>query len=171
MFCPQCGQQQLSDEIRFCPRCGLSLWPHAALLAAGNTAADGPGGAQVAVKKAKRAGTRRGAKLMFFGLALFPVFLAFSIAADAGEPLLIPFLLFMAGLVWWAYARLFGEELTHATHQASPGGLKAGGENPALNDPQFVPAFLFHQQRANTAEIYQPPSVTENTTKLLNKDT
>lgn len=25
MFCPQCGHQQVSDEIRFCSRCGLSL--------------------------------------------------------------------------------------------------------------------------------------------------
>ena len=25
MFCPQCGHQQISNEIRFCSRCGLSL--------------------------------------------------------------------------------------------------------------------------------------------------
>lgn len=25
MFCPQCGHQQVSDNIRFCSRCGLSL--------------------------------------------------------------------------------------------------------------------------------------------------
>ena len=25
MFCPQCGHQQVSDDIRFCSRCGLSL--------------------------------------------------------------------------------------------------------------------------------------------------
>lgn len=25
MFCPQCGHRQVSDETRFCPRCGLSL--------------------------------------------------------------------------------------------------------------------------------------------------
>lgn len=25
MFCPQCGHQQVSDETRFCSRCGLSL--------------------------------------------------------------------------------------------------------------------------------------------------
>ena len=25
MFCPQCGHQQLSNEMRFCSRCGLSL--------------------------------------------------------------------------------------------------------------------------------------------------
>ncbi len=25
MFCPKCGHQQVSDDIRFCARCGLSL--------------------------------------------------------------------------------------------------------------------------------------------------
>lgn len=25
MYCPQCGHQQVSNEIRFCSRCGLSL--------------------------------------------------------------------------------------------------------------------------------------------------
>jgi hypothetical protein len=25
MFCPQCGHQQVSDDTRFCSRCGLSL--------------------------------------------------------------------------------------------------------------------------------------------------
>jgi hypothetical protein len=25
MFCPQCGSQQVTDEIRFCSRCGLPL--------------------------------------------------------------------------------------------------------------------------------------------------
>ena len=25
MFCPQCGQQQVSEEIKFCSRCGLPL--------------------------------------------------------------------------------------------------------------------------------------------------
>lgn len=25
MFCPRCGHQQVSDEIRFCPHCGLPL--------------------------------------------------------------------------------------------------------------------------------------------------
>ncbi|HEX8853881.1 MAG TPA: hypothetical protein VF754_10365, partial [Pyrinomonadaceae bacterium] len=25
MFCPKCGQQQVSGEVRFCPRCGFQL--------------------------------------------------------------------------------------------------------------------------------------------------
>jgi hypothetical protein len=46
----------------------------------------------------------------------------------------------------------------------------SAGDRPALGEPTFTPAPLFNQQRANTGEIYQPPSVTENTTKLLDKD-
>jgi len=25
MHCPKCGQQQVSDEMRFCSRCGFAL--------------------------------------------------------------------------------------------------------------------------------------------------
>jgi uncharacterized membrane protein YvbJ len=25
MYCPKCSQQQISDEVRFCPRCGFQL--------------------------------------------------------------------------------------------------------------------------------------------------
>jgi hypothetical protein len=36
MFCPQCGHQQVSDETRFCSRCGLSLGIVTDLLADGD---------------------------------------------------------------------------------------------------------------------------------------
>jgi hypothetical protein len=169
MFCPQCGQQS-SDEIRFCPKCGLSLVPHAALIATGNTAADAQGAARVPARPAKRVGSRRGAKLMFFAAVLFPVFLLLSLAVDEPVPLFVPILMFMSGLAWWAYVRLFGEDPAHAARQTSRRDLKAGGEQPALNAQQYVPASLFDRQRANTAEIVQPPSVTEHTTKLLDQD-
>lgn len=169
MFCPQCGQQS-SDEIRFCPKCGLSLVPHAALLAAGNTTANAQGAAQVPARTAKRISTRRAAKLMFFGVVLFPVFLGLSIAVDGPGPLFVPIILFLAGVAWWAYVRLFGDDSEHVTRHTSREDLKAGGEKPALNASQFVPASLFDRQRANTAEIAQPPSVTEHTTKLLDHD-
>jgi uncharacterized membrane protein YvbJ len=25
MYCPKCSQEQISDEVRFCPRCGFQL--------------------------------------------------------------------------------------------------------------------------------------------------
>jgi hypothetical protein len=107
---------------------------------------------------------------MFFSVALFPLFLLFSIAADAGEPMIVPFILFFIALAWWAYARLFIDDTAYVAQRQSREGLKAGKESPALGASQFVPASLFNQQRANTAEIARPPSVTEHTTKLLDKD-
>ena len=169
MFCPKCGQQS-SDEVRFCPRCGLQLAGLAAYVAGNEFAPARPEAPQSPELTAKRLGTRRGAKLMFFSVVLFPIFFGFCFLVDGPGPLFVPLTLFLAGLVMLVYARLFGDELIRVHQRDSRRDLGAGRERPALGAPQFTPAPLFNQQRANTAEIYQPPSVTENTTKLLDKD-
>jgi hypothetical protein len=169
MFCPKCGQQS-SDEVRFCPRCGLALAGLTGYVAANDPAATRLDPARAAELTAKRLGTRRGAKMMFFSVILFPIFFGFCFIVDNPAPLFVPFTLFLAGLVVLAYARLFGDELIPSRQRASRQDLGAGSDRPALGAPTFTPAPLFNQQRANTAEIYQPPSVTENTTKLLDKD-
>jgi hypothetical protein len=170
MFCPQCGQQQPSDEVRFCPKCGLSLVPHAALLVAGSDAAAVPGAAQSTALTKRGVNKRRAGKLMFFSVVLFAVFIGLSIAVDAAEPLIVPVAMFLAGLAWWVYARLFIDETARVAQQTSRRDLKAGADKPALGAPEFVPASLLNQQRVHTAEMAQPPSVTEHTTKLLDKD-
>ena len=169
MFCPKCGQQS-SDEVRFCPRCGLSLTGLTAYVAANDLASNRPAPPPSTELTAKRVGTRRGAKLMFFSVVLFPIFFGFCFIVDNPAPLFVPFTVFLAGLVVLVYARLFGDELIQVPQRTSHRDLAAGVDRPALGAPQFTPAPLFNQQRANTAEIYQPPSVTENTTKLLDKD-
>lgn len=168
MFCPQCGQQQPSGEARFCPRCGLALTIHSALLAGDNTAAaaalytyHGP------AQPPKRAATRRGAKMMFFSVVLFPIFFGLCFLINSPVPLFVPLTVFLTGLVWLIYARLFGEELIDSHRFTAGGGLKGGGETHALGAPQFVPAPLFGRQGGRTSEIAQPPSVTEGNTTLL----
>ena len=169
MFCPKCGQQS-SDEVRFCPRCGLQLAGLTAYVAGNEPATARPEMPQSAELTAKRLGTRRGAKLMFFSIVLFPIFFGFCFLVNGPGPLFIPFTVFLTGLVMLVYARLFGDELIQIPQRTSHRDLGAGVDRPALGAPQFTPAPLFNQPRANTAEIYQPPSVTENTTKLLDKD-
>jgi len=168
MFCPKCGQQA-SDEVRFCPRCGLLLAGLPAYVA-GNESAPARAEAPAAEMTAKRLGTRRGAKMMFFSVVLFPLFFGICFLIDGPAPLFVPLTIFLAGFVMLVYARLFGDELIRVPGRTPHGELGAGGSRPALGAQQFVPASHFNQQRANTAEIYQPPSVTENTTKLLDKD-
>jgi hypothetical protein len=119
---------------------------------------------------AKRRAMRRGAKLMFWSVILFPISFGFCWLVNGPGPLFVPFTVFLAGLAVTVYAWLFGDELLPARGGSLRRDLGAGSERPALGAPQFTPAPLFTQQRANTAEIYQPPSVTENTTKLLEKD-
>jgi len=113
---------------------------------------------------------RRAAKLMFFSVALIPIFLLLCVMADAGEPLLVPFVMFMAGLAWMVYSRLFGEDLVQTPRGAPGKDLGAGAGQPALGPQQFVPASFLNRQRTHTAEMASPPTVTENTTKLLDKD-
>lgn len=169
MFCPKCSQQS-SDEVRFCPRCGLQLAGLAAYVAGNEYAPVRPEPPPAAELTAKRRGTRRGAKLMFFSVVLFPLFFALCFLVDGPAPLFVPFMVFLLGLVMLIYARLFGDELVQVPQRASRKDLNAVGDRPALGSPQFNPTPLFNQQRGNTAEIYQPPSITENTTKLLDKD-
>jgi hypothetical protein len=118
---------------------------------------------------AKRAGTRRAAKLMFFGAAFFPLFLLFALVNDHPGPLLVPATLFFIGVTWLLYVRLFGEATPSAVRHTSRKDLRAGAEKPALGAQQFVPASPLNQ-RADTAEMAQPRSVTENTTRLLDRD-
>ena len=119
---------------------------------------------------AKRLAMRRGAKLMFFSVVLFPVFFGICFLVDGPVPLFVPLTVFLTGLVILVYALLFGEDLIPNRGAAARRDLNAVADRPALGAQQFTPAPLFAQQRGNTAEIVHPPSVTENTTKLLDRD-
>lgn len=168
MFCPKCGQPS-PDEIRFCPKCGLSLVPHAALLAGSSVPSAGLSGEQAPARTRKQIATRRAAKLMFFSVVCVPIFIGLSVAAEGGEPLLIPLFAFLVGLAWLVYARLFVDDVAQVPRRTSRKDLGAG-ERPALGAQQFVPAASFNQQPATTAEIAPPPSVTEHSTRLLDRD-
>jgi hypothetical protein len=169
MFCPKCGQQS-SEEVRFCPRCGLSLAGLPAYVAANGSAAAGPSAPLPLVMTARRRGMRRGAKLMFICAVLLPAAALLAFEDDAPGPLLLVCTTFLAGLAWMVYSWLFSDNVLPVGKGARRKDLGAAGDRPALGAPQFTPAPLFNQQRANTAEIYQPQSVTENTTKLLDTD-
>jgi hypothetical protein len=169
MFCPKCGQQS-SDEVRFCPRCGLQLNGLAAYVATNGQAPAAAPVPHAPVMTARRRGMRRGAKLMFICAVLLPAAALLAFEDDAPGPLLLVCTTFLAGLAWMVYSWLFSDNVLPVGKGARRRDLAAAGDKPALGAPQFTPAPLFDQQRANTAELYRPPSVTENTTKLLDKD-
>lgn len=168
MYCPKCGQQQPSADVRFCNRCGLglqrlSLWlEHAEQLIAPEHEIT------ALLPKRRRKCIRQGAKLMFLSLVLFPISMMLGIFFDTPAFLVIPFTVFLAGLSWAAYSRLFIEDIPAGE---SPKRIAGAAGNRVLTPGGFNAAGVdWSGGRVHTAEIGQPPSVTERTTVLLERD-
>jgi len=170
MYCPQCGQQQVSDELRFCSRCGFQLQGVMQLLNAGGELPGLSKGEQRRRRSPRREGVRQGVLLMFVAMVLAPLA---NFIGKGGE--VLPATFIMLGLMRLLYAVIFQEsEASMKKRQAQPPyappakpqqmNAARGG---ALPPAQSVPVSSYAQRRVETAEIVQPPSVTENTTKLL----
>jgi hypothetical protein len=175
MYCPNCGQQQISDEMRFCSRCGLALSELAEWLAGGALPVKRADETGIDPMSPRRKGMRLAAKLMFFSGVLVPVFLVFSLIFDEGTPLIFPFVIFFIALAMMLYARLFSDKTAPVT-TASLGSQAAqtstlgstptrGSLPPAVNNP-----LPLGRAQVRTNELAQPPSVTENTTRLLDNE-
>jgi len=171
MYCPNCGQQQISHEMRFCSRCGLALSGLPEWLASGGAPARALEQPNVSLQSPRRKGIRRGGKIMFISGVLFFVFLVISLAIDEGALMIVPFLIFFVGLVLMLYARLFSSPLpsVKTQHYAAPslGPMPAGGALPPASN---IPMYDSLEQRVRTKELAQPPSVTEHTTRMLDKE-
>jgi hypothetical protein len=172
MYCPNCGQQQISDEMRFCSRCGLALSGLAEWLAHGGVPEKAEDKPAVAADSPRRKNMRWAAKLMFFSAAVFPVFLLISIVEDKAEPIIFPFIVFFASLAWMLYARLFSDTNAPATLQpaAQTSALGSSPSRGSLPPATNMPMPDMRRQQVRTNELAQPPSVTENTTRLLDNE-
>lgn len=169
MYCPRCGQQQVSDDMRFCSRCGLPLAGLMEWLAAGGSLAVRE--TQAAQPLLRRKGVKQGAKLMFLSGVVFPLMFALSILVDNPAPLLVSFVIFFAGLAMMLYSRLFGEEMFPSkTNQAQTAPLEINVGPASFLPPAQVPLNPVGRQKMRTAEMVEPPSVTDHTTKLLDRD-
>src|SRR5438128_477421 len=112
MYCPQCGQQQVSDVTRFCSRCGFLLDGVAMVLAAGGQVPMRyvqPGSTKLSPRSR---GIRQGAMLMLSTLLLVP--LVAIITVNFLEPLefliaVTAIVCFIGGLLRMLYALLMEE--------------------------------------------------------------
>jgi hypothetical protein len=179
MYCPNCGQQQVSDEMRYCSRCGLALTGLAEWLTGGRLASNPADQAQATPDSPRRKHMRRAAKLMFFAAALFPIFLLISIAEDDPGPLLPAFFIFFIALAWMLYARIFMSKTPRVKQQgavqmAVPPSFQTSAFGPAPARGSLPPAAanipLPNRQQVRTNELAQRPSVTEHTTRLLDNE-
>ena len=176
MFCPQCGQQQVSDAARFCSRCGFQLGAVSGLLATNGAAPELALEAAPVPETPRRIGARFGGKLMLSG-----IFIAIALAM-LGEltgfdedVALLGMLVFMAGFFRLLYAVIFEEgpyrkRLQRQQINTQPAQLAHPRDIPALPPPQQQPARAYAPPRPDTAELSYRPSVTEGTTRLLGRD-
>lgn len=163
MYCPRCSQQQVSEEVRFCSRCGLPLGAVRELVAAGGEVAGRAAEVPAARPLKALKGVRRGVKLMLFS---FPLALIAGILTanddDFAFLFLLPVLFFVAGFARTIYG-VFAEGRAERVEQ-----LGSAGRASELPPQRAVPVGAVAGQRLQTAEmIHQPPSVTESTTRLL----
>ena len=167
MFCPNCGQQQIADNTRFCSRCGLPTDGLARWLA-GQAAFTTPDDETPKELSPRRKGMRRGGKIIFFSGVMLPLFVFMSAMADSPGPLFFPFTLFLIGITILLYAILFLEKTppkTKATVQPVLGPTPAAHVLPPAANTW---ANNVRAGAVRTSELVKgPPSVTENTTKLL----
>jgi hypothetical protein len=171
MYCPNCGQQQLSEEMRFCSRCGLALSGLAEWLSGGGVPAKRESETQLETWSPRREGMRRAAKLMFFSGVLVPVFLVVSLIFDKAGPMIVPIVVFFVSLVMLLYARLFSEK-SAPVKQLTPQGsrLAANPTRASLPPPTNMPIVGVSRQQVGTKEMAQRPSVTEHTTRILDNE-
>ena len=173
MYCPKCGTQNVEDAS-FCRGCGanVSLVPQAldgrlpeAIIV------DGKGGQ---AKKREREHKREDPPNLTYALVKTFVGIAFVLVA-----LSVKNVHQIAGHIWWFWMLIpaagslgagVAEFVRLYQHQPQQ---KTG----ALKGSAYVPPALSDAARAvelpprrNRADIYTPTSVTENTTKLLDKD-
>ena len=119
----------------------------------------------------RRKHIRRAAKMMFFTGVLFPLFLIISIAEGDPGPLAVPFVLFFISLAWMLYARIFIDK--PASRELPTAQTSVLGPNPtrnALPPPINVPMPGVGRHQVRTNELAERPSVTENTTRLLDNE-
>ena len=172
MYCPNCSQQQVSDEMSFCSRCGFSLTAVKQLVASGT----GLVGPQLSRGQCH---VRKGTWMMLASL-LLTIFagLVTAVDDDFAPILIVPFLCYLIGFALLLYGVFFADKRAANAALAAqklvvpmmPAQLGYIARSPQLPPQRVAPVESFTPQRANTAEIIHPPSVTENTTKLLDEE-
>jgi hypothetical protein len=172
MYCPQCNQEQVSEEMRFCSRCGFPLAIVSQLVRGGGALAGFDPEAKGELSPRQK-GIRWGLILMIVSLLLVPLAAFMTAMKSDFFALFVPLLtLFALGLGRLVHAY----RLAQPTPKGIDKSLAAnrtqqvpGAYAPPLPAGQSIPAANW-KRPVNTSEMAHPISVTENTTRLLNDE-
>lgn len=149
MFCPKCGHEQASESVRFCSSCGFKL----------NTVDESL--AKLLFKMA-----------MYLVLAILAILGWGSITAGPGYMGVRVIITLIAAITFYL---LFSRDLKHMFHKLFSQKIEhlkqvaPASQQSALPPAQGMPMPTLGSHQVNTAEMVHPPSVTEQTTTLLDK--
>ena len=106
----------------------------------------------------RRKGMKQGAKILFLSAVLLPIFFGLCWPADSPAPLLVPFTVFLAGIFWTLYHRLFSEDTAPLAAPVLAPPQMAASYHPPMRHLEAPP---------EAANALHPPSVLEHTTRNL----
>lgn len=150
MFCSKCGQEQASESVRFCSRCGLKLSAFEEGLA-------------------KR-------------LIMMAMYLVITTCAITGwgsitsGPNYMQVRVIVTIIAAITFYLLFSGDLTHVFNGLFSKNIEEkkqiapANQEYALPPAHGIPVHSLGSHRVNTGDMVRPPSVTEQTTKLLDKN-
>ncbi|HKP68190.1 MAG TPA: zinc ribbon domain-containing protein [Pyrinomonadaceae bacterium] len=174
MHCPQCGQQQVSDETRFCSRCGFLLSGIAEVVANQGMIPNQKSGLTGKADSPRRRGIKQGVFLFLLVLLLAPLMGMLTLALNI-EPFLVGIavvLCVVGGLLRTVYALMFESGMTDSAMM--PAQIGTVESRSALPPSRSVPASAYTSPAGSWRDTNdlqpQPGSVTDNTTKLLEKE-
>lgn len=181
MYCPTCGQQQISNETRFCSRCGFLLSDVAEVVANNGIS---PYKTPSKLKKTdspRKRGIKKGAMIMMIGSLLVVPIIAIMMPFLRFPVFIVPLaavLSFMGGLLRIIYAWMFeSSESVDSFSEAEflqQKSFKNPSQQKALPEEKSIPASVYapptQGKWMDTNDLVQPPSITEGTTKLLQKE-
>ena len=179
MHCPSCGQQQVSGDTKFCSRCGLPLSTVAEVVAYGGYL---PQLAELNKKKRPLLTRRNGLGVSAIWLLFFLLIMApFWGIVDVEELAAVSAILgIFGGLILMISSFVFlpkaPKHLLYDQNAFLPPGQRPQGprsDHMALPAEQSIPASSYAAPRAGNwrdTNDLEPASVTENTTRLLDKD-
>lgn len=183
MHCPKCGQSQVSADVRFCSRCGFPLVLVADLLATGGAlpiGAQPPSHSGAPPISPRRRGVKQGVGLLLIGIFLLPFFgIMHEVIGLPTEFMALGVIVMMLAVLRLIYAAFFEDGAPRTPQFAAPpqaftppfaSRLNTNAQE-SLPPAQGVPVNDYRQPQIHTAEIMHPPSVTDHTTRLLDKQT
>jgi hypothetical protein len=181
MHCPSCGQKQISPEIKFCSRCGFPMGLIAEVLAHGGFL---PQLAELNKKKSifnKKNGVILGVMWFILFTMLFTSMMAIMNARE--EPVALSavigvfggLMIIIGSLTLLPSSKVYNAFLPSPMQPPVPNahGLHGVQQHQALPPQQSIPATAYAPPRAggwkDTNDL-EPSSVTESTTRLLEKE-